>query len=161
MQLSLDQHVELVMPLASAEKIKAKVVSINQSGEGPESAVVFQCNYIDKNSLSIRNEPIKINISEYRGISVSKSAVHEKTLSRTITDEATGQEKVVQKTVKGVYVRRGKQIAFREINIIFSGDDFVLCDLDVDKSKLFSENTIKEHDEVVVKGCDLYDGKFV
>lgn len=161
LQLSLDQHVELVMPLASAEKIKAKVVSINQSGEAPESAVVFQCNYIDKNSLSIRNEPIKINISEYRGISVSKSAVHEKTLSRTITDEATGQEKVVQKTVKGVYVRRGKQIAFREINIIFSGDDFVLCDLDVDKSKLFSENTIKEHDEIVVKGCDLYDGKFV
>lgn len=161
LQLSLDQYVELVMPLASAEKIKAKVVSINQSGEAAESAVVFQCDYIDKNSLSIRNEPIKINISGYRGLSVSKSAVHEKTLSRTIVDEATGQEKVVQKAVKGVYVRRGKQLAFREIDIIFSGDDFVICSFDVDKSKLFSENTIKEHDEVVVKGRDLYDGKFV
>ncbi len=161
LQLSLDQYVELVMPLASAEKIRAKVVAINQSGENSESAVVFQCDYIDKNTLSIRNEPIKINISEYRGLSVSKSAVHEKTLSRTITDEATGQEKVVQKAVKGVYVRRGKQLAFREIDIIFSGDDFVICSLDADKSKLFSENTIKEYDEVVVKGRDLYDGKFV
>lgn len=161
LQLSLDQYVELVMPLASAEKIKAKVVSINQSGEAPESAVVFQCDYIDKNSLSIRNEPIKINVSEYRGLSVSKSSVHEKTLSRTTIDETTGQEKVVQKAVKGVYVRRGKQIVFREIDIIFSGDDFVICNLDVDKSKIFSENTIKEYDEVVVKGRDLYDGKFV
>lgn len=161
LQLSLDQYVELVMPLASAEKIRAKVVAINQSGENSESAVVFQCDYIDKNTLSIRNEPIKINISEYRGLSVSKSAVHEKTLSRTIADEATGQEKVVQKAVKGVYVRRGKQLAFREIDIIFSGDDFVICSLDADKSKLFSENTIKEYDEVVVKGRDLYDGKFV
>ena len=161
LQLSLDQYVELVMPLASAEKIRAKVVAINQSGENSESAVVFQCDYIDKNTLSIRNEHIKINISEYRGLSVSKSAVHEKTLSRTITDEATGQEKVVQKAVKGVYVRRGKQLAFREIDIIFSGDDFVICSLDADKSKLFSENTIKEYDEVVVKGRDLYDGKFV
>lgn len=161
LQLSLDQYVELVMPLASAEKIRAKVVAINQSGENSESAVVFQCDYIDKNTLSIRNEPIKINISEYRGLSVSKSAVHEKTLSRTITDEATGQEKVVQKAVKGVYVRRGKQLAFREIDIIFSGDDFVICSLDADKFKLFSENTIKEYDEVVVKGRDLYDGKFV
>ncbi len=161
LQLSLDQYVELVMPLASAEKIRAKVVAINKSGENSESAVVFQCDYIDKNTLSIRNEPIKINISEYRGLSVSKSAVHEKTLSRTITDEATGQEKVVQKAVKGVYVRRGKQLAFREIDIIFSGDDFVICSLDADKFKLFSENTIKEYDEVVVKGRDLYDGKFV
>lgn len=161
LQLNIDQYVELFMPLASANRLKAKVVAINQSDKNSPAAVVFQCDDVDKNILAIRNEPVKINIAEYKGISVSKSAVHEKKLTRTVVDDESGEEKSEEKVVKGVYVKYGKQLAFKEIDIIFSTDDYVICNINADKSKLFSENTIKEYDEIVVKGRDLYDGKFV
>lgn len=161
LQLNIDQYVELFMPLASANRLKAKVVAINQSDKNSPAAVVFQCDDVDKNILAIRNEPVKINIAEYKGISVSKSAVHEKKLTRTVVDDESGEEKSEEKVVKGVYVKYGKQLAFKEIDIIFSADDYVICNINADKSKLFSENTIKEYDEIVVKGKDLYDGKFV
>ena len=161
LQLNVDQYVELFMPLASANRLKAKVVAINQSDKNSPAAVVFQCDDVDKNILAIRNEPVKINIAEYKGISVSKSAVHEKKLTRTVVDDESGEEKSEEKVVKGVYVKYGKQLAFKEIDIIFSADDYVICNINADKSKLFSENTIKEYDEIVVKGRDLYDGKFV
>lgn len=161
MQLSIDQYVELFMPLVSSERIKAKVIAINQADKNSLAAVVFQCEHVDKNVLSIRSEPIKINIAEYKGLCVNKNAVHEKLLKQTVIDNETGEEKKEEKLVKGVYVRVGKQIIFKEIDIIFSGDDYVICSQNPDKAKLFSENTIKEYDEIVISGKDLYDGKFI
>lgn len=162
LQLKLDQYVELYIPLASASNIRAKVVAINQFDRNAPAAVVFQCDYIDKNILSIRNEPIKINVAEYKGVLVNKSAVHEKKLSRSVVNKETDEEVVEEKLVKGVYIRRGKQLIFKEIDIIFSDTDYVICNPNPDKLKLFSEGgTVKEYDEVVVEGRNLYEGKFV
>ncbi len=159
--LSVDQSVTLTMPLVSANKLNAKIVAINQVDRNAPAAVVFQCDYIDENVLAIRKEPVKINLAEYKGLSVSKSAIHEKTLTRTVVDEETGKETQEEKLVKGVYVLNGKQLVFKEIDIIFSADDYVICSVNPDKSRLFSDNTIKEYDEIVVKGRELYDGKFI
>ena len=161
LQLNVGQYVELFLPLASANNLKARIVAINQLDRNSPAAVVFQCDYIDKNILSIRNEPVKINIAEYKGVAVSKGSVHEKKLSRTVVDDETGTESVEEKVVKGVYVKRGKQLVFREISIIFSAADYLICNSNPDKSELFSDSTVKEYDEIVVKGKDLYDGKFV
>lgn len=162
LKLSVDQYVELFMPLVSANKLLAKVVAINQLDKNSPAAVVFQCDFIDKNILSVRNEPLKINIAEYEGLCVNKNAVHEKKLSRSvIINEETSEKKFEEKIVKGVYVKHGRQLAFKEIDIIFSADNYVICSTDINKSKLFSDNTIKEYDEIVVNGHDLYDGKFV
>ena len=109
--------------------------------------MVFQCDYIDENVLAIRKEPIKINLAEYKGLAVSKSAIHEKTLTRTVIDEETGKETQAERLVKGVYVLNGKQLVFKEIDIIFSADDYVICSVNPDKSRLFSDGTIKEYDE--------------
>lgn len=149
-----DQWVDLSMPFVSADGIKAKVVAINQSDKNSNAAIVFQCNYIDKNTLTIRKGPIKINIAEYNGILVSKNSIHEKNI---VADNETGDEK----TVKGVYIKIGKQIFFKEVDIIFSSNDYVLCAFSLDKSKSNPYDTIKEYDEVVVKGKGLYDGKVV
>ncbi len=160
-KLNLDQYVELFMPLISANKIKAKVVSINQQDKNSVGAVVFECDYIDDNILCIRSEPIKISIAEYSGIYISKDAIHEKLLTRNIVDNETKKGKNEEKNVKGVYVRRGRQVVFREIDIIFSDKDYIICNSDENNANLFSGRTIKEYDEIVVKGRDLYDGKFI
>lgn len=161
LKLHVDQYVDLSMPLASADKIKAKVVAVNQENRNSTAAIVLQCDYIDKNVLAIRKEPIKIIIEEHSGISVNKKAIHEKRIEKKIIDENTGEEKNIEKTVKGVYVRQGKQIIFKEVDIVFSSDDYVLCNPIPDKNKVNADNTIKEYDEIVVKGKGLYDKKFV
>lgn len=157
LKFHIDQYVSLSMPLASSDKIKAKVVAINQENKNSPAAIVFQCDYIDKNVLSIRKEPIKIIIEEYSGISVNKKAIHEQKIMVDNNDE----EKSFEKTVKGVYVRQGKQIVFKEVDIVFSSDDYVLCNPIPDKTNFNSDNTIKEYDEIVVQGKGLYDKKIV
>lgn len=159
--LSVDQSVTLTMPLVSANKLNAKIVAINQVDRNSPAAVVLQCDYIDENVLSIRREPVKINLAEYKGLSVSKSAIHEKSLTRSVVDDETGKETQEEKLAKGVYALNGKQLIFKEIDIIFSSDDYVICSVNPEKSRLFSDGTIKEYDEIVVKGRELYDGKFI
>ena len=44
---------------------------------------------------------------------------------------------------------------------IFSDKDYIICNSDENNANLFSGRTIKEYDEIVVKGRDLYDGKFI
>ncbi len=161
LHMSVGQQVTLTMPLVSANKIGAQIVAINQADKNAMAAVVLQCDYIDDNILTIRKEPIKINLAEYKGLSVNKRAIHEATLKRSVIDEETGKEKVEEKLVKGVYVLNGKQIVFKEVDIIFSTSDYVICNVNPERSKLFSDSTIKEYDEIVVKGRNLYDGKFV
>ena len=161
LKLNLDQHVELFMPLVSANKIKARVVAINQQDKNSAAAVVLECDYIDEKILCMRSEPIKISIAEYSGISISKDAIHEKLLTRNVIDNETGKEKNEEKNVAGVYVRHGRQMTFREINIVFSDEDYVVCNPDGSNANLFSGRTIKEYDEIIVKGRDLYDGKFI
>ncbi len=152
-----DQWVNLSMPFVSSEGIKAKVVAINHNDKTSKAAIVFQCNYIDKNTLTIRKGPVKINIAEHNGILVSKDSIHEKSIENVTADD----EKKVNKTIKGVYIKIGKQIFFKEVDIIFSSNDYVLCALSLDKSNANPYDTIKEYDEVVVKGRGLYDGKVV
>ena len=130
--LSVDQSVKLTMPLVSASKLNAKIVAINQVDRNSPAAVVFQCDYIDENVLAIRKEPVKINLAEYKGLAVSKTAIHEKTLTRTVVDEETGKETQEEKLVKGVYVLNGKQLVFKEIDIIFSADDYVICSVNAE-----------------------------
>ena len=91
--LSVDQYVTLTMPLVSSNKLDAKIVAINQTDKGSVAAVVFQCDYIDENVLSIRKEPIKINVAEYRGLSINKNAIHEKMLTRTVIDDETAKKR--------------------------------------------------------------------
>lgn len=159
--LSVDQYVTLTMPLVSSNRLDAKIVAINQTDKGSVAAVVLQCDYIDENVLSIRKEPIKINIAEYKGLSINKNAIHEKMLTRTVIDDETGEEKVEEKLVKGVYVLSGKQAIFKEIDIIFSASDYVICSINPEESRLFSESTVKEYDEIIIKWKELFDGKFV
>lgn len=161
LRMATDQYVTLTMPLVSSDKLKAKIVVINQNDKTSSAAVVFQCDDIDETTLTIRKEPIKINIAEYKGVAVSKKAIHEKKMTLKVLDDKTGKEKVEEKIVKGVYVLSGKQLIFKEIDILFYANDYVICNPNPEKSKLFSDTTIKEYDEIVTKGRDLYDGKFI
>lgn len=157
-KLSEGQYVKVHMPRAGAESIDAKIVAINLVGSEDEAAVVLECSYINKNILSLRKEPIVINVSEYSGIRIDKRSIREKSIQVEVKDE-DGAEIEKEKKIKGVYTVCGKQIIFKEINILYSGKDYVICSLAPDDT--FSKDPLQVYDEIVVEGTDLYDRKIV
>lgn len=80
---------------------------------------------------------MRIILKEYSGLVVNTEAVR-------IVDD-----------VKGVYVDNGYMIKFKPIEVIYTGDGYMLCKVSEDKSGLVL------YDEVVIGGRNLYDGKIV
>ena len=48
------------------------------------------------------------------------------------------------------------QVKFVEVNVIYSDDDYMICEKQTDDEKV-----LRLYDEVIVKGKNLYDGKIV
>ena len=159
------RKVYLNMPFVSAEKIPATVAAINQNTKEEEAAVIFQCNYMNEDISSIRQETVQIEIKEYTGIRVSQKAIHFENIEQTLTDESGKEYTVTHENVRGVYVLHGSELEFVQIFPIFSSSSYVICEV-VDSNSELSEELVTDHslqlsDEVVVEGVDLYDGKIV
>ena len=58
--------------------------------------------------------------------------------------------------VTGVYTVSGMRLKFVPVNVLYSTEDFIICEQQV------SEKTVlRLYDEVVTKGKGLYDGKVI
>ncbi len=124
--------VTIEFPYSSTQPLKATVEAVNVSG-ADTAAVVLCCNVMDEELANMRIEDIEIVFDSVKGFRVPTQAVR----------EVDG--------VKGVYILRSNTVTFREINIIWSGEEYVLC----------ADDEIKLYDEIIIKGKDLYDGKAI
>ena len=115
---------------------------------------------MDKGLLEARHEPIEIGMGTYSGLRVSKRAIHDDYVSKTTYDENDKPHKE-RKKVQGVYVLYGSEVQFKQISILYSTKDYVICDISPKENVLFNGETISLYDKVIVKGDDLYDGKVV
>ena len=64
--------------------------------------------------------------------------------------------------VQGVYVLTGNIVTFKRLDVIYTGDDYVISKKIYDTVK--DDNNIpyvKLYDEVIVEGKDLSDGKII
>ena len=86
----------------------------------------------------IRSGVITVINKEYSGLAVSKKALR------------------VVDSVRGVYVQNGMQINFVPVEIVYTTDDYIICE-----KKNENGNYLKLYDKVVVKGKNLYDGKII
>ena len=94
------------------------------------------------------------------GLRVSKRAIHDDYVTRVTYDE-NDKAHEEKKWVQGVYVLYGSEIQFKQISILYSGKDYVICNPDPKDKVLFNGETISLYDKVIVKGDDLYDGKVI
>ena len=148
------------LPYAVAEDIPARVMSVNTLKDEDKAIVVLRCNYMSDALSKIRRENAEIVVNSYEGLKISKSAIHDAELTRTVEDE-DGKEHTESKVVQGVYVEYGNELRFKQIVIDYSGDDYVICDESPDSGALFKGSTVLMYDKVVVEGGDLYDGKLI
>ena len=93
---------------------------------------------VNDSLVDLRLENVKIKTGSYKGFKLPKSAVHE------------------ENGIKGVFILDRKILNFKEIDIKYENDDFVVCERNDTK-----ENQLQENDIVVISGRNLYDGKII
>ena len=135
MSLAVGQTYSIDFNVSTAEKVPATVKYMNRFDN--TTVVVFSCSYMNSTLAHLRSCQIEVILKEYSGLIVNTDAVR-------IADD-----------VKGVYVDNGYMIKFKPIEVIYTGDGYMLCKVSEDKSGLVL------YDEVIIGGRNLYDGKIV
>lgn len=114
-----------------------RIVSGAQPEPGAEKTVlILECAELNEQLLNLRVEDIEIRFKSYDGIKVPASALH------------------VVDGKKGVYVLISSQVKFRQADVIYTDDDYVLLSYDADNKK-----GIRIYDKIITQGKDLEDGK--
>lgn len=114
------------------------VKAINMSQNRDEAVIVLSCGSVSRELASMRYGDFTIVSHVYSGLKIAKSALR------------------IVKGETGVYVLNGAVIKFVPVNVIYSEDDYILCE----KSNS-NDNVLRLYDDVVIKGKKLYDGKVV
>lgn len=117
--------------------LEAQVVSVKPCGDN-KAVYVFECDRLDASVVQGRTARFKIVVNSYGGLRIPRTALR----------YSDGGE-------YGVYAMRGQSIVFKKIDIIYWGNDYVICEQNS------GDKNLKLYDEIVVEGKDLYDGKVV
>lgn len=127
----------LYTDLKTAQILSVKVKKINVSKDGANAVIIFSCNDMNAELASLRTASMTVVNKEYSGLYIPKKA------QRVIDSE------------RGVYVLNGMQIEFKPIEIVYTGDNYIIC------KKSDEDGALRLYDQVVVKGKNLYDGKVI
>ncbi len=122
---------------SNAQLLDAVVVSSEDCGDG-QSIYIFECDKLTKAVVQGRTARFKLVVNSYGGLRVSRDAIHY---------DADGN--------RGVYIIRGTTLKFRKINVVYWGEDYIIC------SQEKGDDYLKLYDRIVTQGRDLYDGKVV
>lgn len=154
-QLSVGSKLSIDFPYAATEDLQAEVAAVNVSGAS-KAAVVLKCKTMNDELANMRIEDVELVFKTIKGYKIPSSAVR----------EVDG--------VKGVYILRASLVNFREINIVWSTEEYVItadpvlqgeADMTPEEREkalaALPKNEVEQYDEVIVKGKDLYDGKTI
>ncbi|MBQ8603691.1 MAG: hypothetical protein IJ410_02450 [Oscillospiraceae bacterium] len=129
--------VQISIDAGSNEFSKATVEHIIDKGE--KNLVVFQCTTISKESVAARIVDCEILFKQYTGIKVPKSAV-----------------RFDSEQNMGVFVNFSNIVKFKKITPLYEDDNYMIVPVERDEN-----NQLKLYDSIIVKGRNLYDGKYL
>ncbi len=116
--------------------IKATIQQVITEGDSEQALVLFKGTEINEGLSTLRVDKAQVSFENNRGLKVTKDALH-------IVDG-----------VKGVYRVFGGELQFKQVDIIYETEDYILSEQHPEDS-----DYLELYDDVVVKGKDLYDGK--
>ncbi len=90
-------------PLCHTSKSPLTVVARNYDKDSGDTAVVFQCSYMDSDT-AVRNEAVQVTVATYSGVLVNQAALRFEDVEYTTTDEDGNTVTQVAENVRGVYV---------------------------------------------------------
>lgn len=138
LQFSVDQSVNIEVSSASVVNVPTKIVSINKGEATGDAIIVFGSTFMNSELSGLRTPSVKIIVKSVDGLKVSSAAIK------------------VNEGKKGVYVSNGSTVKFVPVNVLYTGNGYVLCE----RGDPLADG-LHIYDDVVVKGKDLYDGKSI
>lgn len=139
LNFSEGDKVTLKTPIEGLEDLTANVYKVNVTQGKDEALVIFSCNMMNGEIAVTRNAKMTVVTDSYSGIKISNKAIR-------VLDGQTG-----------VYIIQGSVVKFRPVEIIHTTDTYSLCK----KDETGSTDAIRLYDEVIEKGKNLYDGKYI
>ncbi len=124
------KNVTVQIPSSDVGEIDMYVEEINDNNDGTSTAIL-SCSYMSAELSTLRSQKIQIIAKRHTGLKINKGALR------------------VQNGITGVFVAVGELIKFREIEIVYSADEFVICKLES------GANKVKIYDEAIIKGKGL------
>ncbi len=121
----------------ASPKLKVSVKNINLSKNGTDAVIIFACSDMNSELANMRTGTMTVVKHEYSGLRIPKKAL------RVIDSKP------------GVFVVSGMQVKFKEVEIVYTADDYILCK----KGEL--DGSLRLYDQVIVKGKNLKDGKII
>ena len=121
---------------SSVGSVNMYVAAINEGEQEGIVTMILKSNKMSSSIATLRKETVRISVERYKGYVVDPKAV------RTV-EGATG-----------VYVKLGNIVKFRRIDIAYSDEDMILATCPDGES-----GYLKQYDEIIIEGTDLYDGK--
>lgn len=99
--------------------------------------VVCYTEFLNDFIVNTRVADISIKFKTYNGFKIKKDALRS------------------YDNTEGVFIKTGNLISFKPIEVIYRGDNFVIA------KNENSANSLRLHDEIIIEGQDLYDGKLI
>lgn len=115
---------------SSNDKIQGVIDDIRKTDSPDENIVIISCDAMTYDLVQHRVETVEMSVKNYEGIKVPRKAI------RFVNDQ------------KGVYIKLGENIMFKQIDVIFEGDDYVISSANTDSGFLML------YDDIIVEGID-------
>lgn len=140
-----------------------QALSVSIASVGPEEngrvVVTFEGRrYLSELTL-LRQQRAEVIHSTVSGIRIPKEALR----AQKVTVDSDGNRET--EDITGVYCVVGAEARFKPVQVVYTGDDFVLVEstVAVTTSTTVSMETtrLRAGDEVIISASDLYDGKVV
>lgn len=139
LRFSEGESLKLKTSIPGCEELKTTVYKIKVSPKENSAIMILSCSTMNGQIALTRSATLSIVTEEFSGIRVSNNAVR-------VVDGVTG-----------VYIMQGSIVKFRPIEIVYSTDTFSVCK----QAPNNSNDSIRLYDEVIEKGKNLYDGKYI
>lgn len=117
--------------------IDADVISVRKCGDN-KAVYVFEFDKLNSAVTAGRTAHFKLIVNSHGGLRVSRKAL-----------------RYNDKEEQGVFIERGQNLLFKKVNVIYWGEDYVICSQEQD------DDYLKLYDKIVTEGKDLYDGKVI
>ena len=139
LKFNVSDTVTLKTTIEGSKELVAKVERINVSDQKNEALIVFSCNTMNGELATTRYSKMTVITEKHTGIRISNKAIR-------VVDGKTG-----------VYIIQGSIVKFKPIEIIYTTDNFSVCKID----ETNTASSLRLYDEVIEKGKNLYDGKYI
>ena len=139
LKLKENQNYNIVLSQYFNSQIELTLQKLRPSDSSDKILAVFYCENTNGVFSSLRNIDGNIVLESYTGIKVPNSAV------RKLDDRL------------GVYTISGGVVKFKDIKVLYSENDFSICEIDENGQ----DSSLRLYDEIIDKGKNLYDGKTI